>query len=254
LIDRLNQPKLRPLRALTAPLATGYRMQKHGYVIVDDYERLCELSPKNRALIYLPRDFSSLRGAPRKNVFLSLPPLAFSDDLALLEASLPVIKTYEGVVCDNAYGVAFARKNGFRYIAGFGLNIANSYAPFADAEDIFFSVENTQEAGDCAVFGMGEFPLMTYAHCPYRVTSGASCEACAYDGRLTYTDDRGKVMNLRRVRVVRCYFTLNDLVENPMKNARCVDSLVGASEALSRRILAKERILSKNNYWSKSVT
>ncbi|MDR3318219.1 MAG: DUF3656 domain-containing protein, partial [Clostridiales bacterium] len=169
------------------------------------------------AVVFQPVDYNELT-APEcpKPKYLKLPIFASERDLFILRSGMEIIKQFDGVYASNPYAVQFARENGLKYIAGWQLNITNSFSAgvYSDAEYIISSVE--ENTAGCILYKGGRIPLMTLVHCPYK-DIGGSCDKCAYDGELYFTDDRNKKLLVKRYRLSRCYFELIDgaPVSNP---------------------------------------
>jgi len=144
---------------------------------------------------------------------LRLPLIANSRDLAQIDSVLDAAKI-KCVFTNNLYGFAYADK-GYRVFAGWGVNVANNFALEAvrglGAEKTIASVEPgpgefCYEEGVYRFEGEG-FPLMSFAHCPFKTLNGGNCGKCSYREGLKYTRGKREYKIVRR-RVSQCYFEL----------------------------------------------
>ncbi len=180
-------------------------------------EGLISLSPSDYAPEEVGRMLSSL-GLGAEDVALKLPALATGKDIARIRETLSAFPGLKTVVANNLWGLALA-KEGYRVIAGEGMNIANDLAAaqvakfgaYAVVPSIEFkrglSAECAKKYGVKVARGEGDYPLMTFAHCPFKTLFGGGCENCRYsDGLELARGDR--VYRVRRVREACCRFEL----------------------------------------------
>ena len=143
--------------------------------------------------------------------FLYLPVLLTGKEITkideLLSFSDSKIKT--GIVANNYYGFKYLKSR--PTIAGIGLNAYNSYTVAAlynfGFDYVIKSIESREDLKGTYSYG-GNPPLMTFAHCPYKVAAGSKCDKCLFDGKLCYSDDKNNVYKIRRYKVNYCYFEL----------------------------------------------
>ena len=143
--------------------------------------------------------------------FLYLPVLLTGEEIIkideLLSFSDKEIKT--GIVANNYYGFKYLKKR--PTIAGIGLNAYNSFTVATlynfGFDYVIKSIESRENLKGTYSYG-GNPPLMTFAHCPYKVAAGSKCDKCLYDGKLYYSDDKRNVYKIRRYKVNYCYFEL----------------------------------------------
>lgn len=172
-----------------------------------------------KALVYYPRyvsiqeyqkavDFVKSSG---KRLYIKLPVLL--DRNTQIELVNFAKANDVGIYADNIGLVELIRQNSVAYIAGIGLNIANSFTAkqFADADAIIASVE----LGGCIVdgtthtFASGRIPLMHFEHCPNESVNGVDCKNCKNKGRtLYYNYGNNKFKLIGFVSDKRCYYSL----------------------------------------------
>ena len=63
-------------------------------------------------------------------------------------------------------------------------------------------------------FESGEFPLMTFAHCPYKAVTKTTCKNCAYNAKLAYTNKNLGGYKIRRTKLTNCQFELVKQINN----------------------------------------
>jgi putative protease len=100
----------------------------------------------------------------------------------------------EYAYCENLSAFQIAQNEGFKIIAGAGLNIANSYSAKVlkdlGVEDILISVEQTladiediDNSINKGIAVYGHLPLMLLRNCPMK--NGGGCEKCKKQGKIT---------------------------------------------------------------------
>ncbi len=176
-------------------------------------EETKEFSCEN--IIISPLDYNNIEKIAalvekvKGKAYLNLPIVANSDDLKIVDNLLGKV-SFAGVVANNIYGLSYNSKE---IVAGIGLNIVNSFAiNFLNVLGInkcIRSVEGylAKTLGGGSVY-VGNIPLMTLCHCPYKVNFGNDCSKCTFTKGLTYKQERGKEFEIRRYRLSQCYFEL----------------------------------------------
>lgn len=174
---------------------------------------------ENTAVLY-PSDFtpSVVKKLAQKAIqnnqtpCLRLPMIANGKDIKILETILEHNKEIKTLLINNLYGFAFADR-GYEIIAGWGINICNTFAlkeaVRLGAYRAIESAESDSVAAEGKVYqftGKG-LPMMTLAHCPYKTLYGNTCENCAYKEGLSYSREK-KTYNIARRRIYNCYFEL----------------------------------------------
>lgn len=170
-------------------------------------------------VVYAPIDYNDtisckkLRESVKTKLYLNLPNVANKKDIAVIRKLYNAV-SFDGIVINNIYGIALAKELNIpsnNIIAGTGMNVINTFAKkFLNEYGItkiissieFNLVENSEN-----MYG-GVPTLMTLCHCPYKVNFGGDCKTCHYQDGLTYTQDSGKVFEIRRYRLNNCYFEL----------------------------------------------
>lgn len=168
-----------------------------------------QLSQIGDVFIYNPNDYNNLVVKPNfsKPIFLNTPNIADYDDINLLLNNQSIIKTYDGLVANNVYGLELANQFDMQCIAGLGLNIYNQYTIGSLRAKYFIaSPENYKDLNNAFVYAFGKLPLMTIKFCPFK----NNCSSCSYDNNYCLKDDHNKLLKIRRVRLSRCYFQLLD--------------------------------------------
>ena len=93
------------------------------------------------------------------------------------------------------------------------MNIVNNYSSAfynnLKVDDFVRSIETNLTSGLKGGLSYEGYPtLMTWAHCPYKVSLNSSCESCKFTNNLKYKLNDGKVFNIRRYKILNCYFEL----------------------------------------------
>lgn len=171
------------------------------------------------ALVYYPRYVSTseyqkavdfVRSSGKK-LYIKLPVLL---DRTLQNELVNFAKSNGiGVYSDNIGLVELSRQCSVPYIAGIGLNIANSFTAkqFADADAIVASVElgGYTVEGATHTFASGRIPLMHFEHCPNESVNGVGCKDCKNKGRtLYYNYGNNKFKLIGFISDKRCYYSL----------------------------------------------
>lgn len=150
-----------------------------------------------------------------KKIVVSLPIICnFRDILMVREAIVAVKNDIYGVIANNYWALGLI-ENGFRVLAGFGLNVYNKQTLYAlraiGVKEVFASEESEifEFCGEKGVFPSqkADIPLMTLAHCPVQAVFGNTCESCKYTPDFTYSDGRRRY-KIKRIKLTRCYFSI----------------------------------------------
>ena len=170
------------------------------FIIVDDLDK--EFLNKN--VIYSPEKyevdnvklFVEKCKKLNKNAYLDTPNFALKKDVENLKDIIE--KTGVGVVANNYYALYLGKNT----VVGAGLNVYNSFSA-SELKKPFFTAES-----DLAK--RIDFAYMTLRHCPMKNLLNASCDKCPYEEGFTYQMDGGKVMKLKRKKLISCTFYLVD--------------------------------------------
>ncbi|MGN0789779.1 MAG: hypothetical protein ACI4MY_07550, partial [Christensenellales bacterium] len=151
------------------------------------------------------------------NGYIRLPRVARGKDLAIVVDLVEKLKgSIKGVVCDNIYAVALAKKCGLAAVGGYGLNIYNRGAIAELGLDYTIaSLElnvgqlKSFDREQIMVFGYGWVQVMTLSHCPVQLNTGCNCANCKYEGEFWYKDKIADYLVVR-YKAGRCYFALHN--------------------------------------------
>ena len=184
----------------------------YNYVLSDDISDLISSDCDN--VVFAPKDYKNMpkidlyKAFSTKNFYLYLPVIASGKDMEVIFSALDTLDLSYGknvgVVANNYYGLQFLGSR--PTVIGTGLNVYNkiSGAFYLDigAKDVVFSCELTS-AHNFAAY-VGNAPLMTFTHCPYKVALNSVCSDCKGDRPLTYTDERGNEYLIARYKLHFC--------------------------------------------------
>ena len=189
-----------------------------------DEEKLCAFlsSAGGRACyLRLPRVLRNAEAPALEKVFAAVPGL--------------------GVYADNLYAVAFARRLGCRYVAGFGLNVFNAGTAslFSDADLVAASVEDHRQGN--LFFRAGKVALMSFAHCPISVVYGVDCGSCGKRYNKVYYENADGRYLVKRRESASCDFTLYEdkvtLYRKPAGTKNLFYRFIGLNEQEKRDMI-----------------
>ncbi len=216
-----------PLKEFSMP---PLKLPADNYIIIDENTNFT--INRGEKIIISPVDYSEetvkkliekiVAKGYADTVYLNLPTVASGDETDYLYSLVASLKTSGiniGVVANNYYGFSFLTL--CDCIAGTGLNVFNdvTIAKLLNFgfKDCISSIEKVKTSG--ATY-LGNPPLMTTVHCPYKVAKNSSCARCTYDGKLEYKDERGNAYRFTRYKIKSCYFELR--FKNPTEYASLV--------------------------------
>ena len=170
------------------------------FVIVENLS--CDVSAKN--VIFSPenylineiKEFVDKCKKENKNAYLDTPNFALQKDIEILKNI--VEQTGVKIVANNYYALTLSDD----VVIGAGLNVYNSFTAF-EFNKPFFTAESEMAKRI-------DFAYMTLRHCPMKNLLNASCDKCPYEDGFTYQMDSGKVMKLKRKKLISCTFYLTD--------------------------------------------
>ena len=181
-------------------------------------DTVCVYAPST----YTPSDIVSKSTELGENFALNLPTILNFEDAKVLEQiliQLPNIKLY----ANNIYGLTFAEK-GFNVIASPLMNIKNSFAikclnslgitiisASIEADENFIKDHNL------IAFESGNFPVMTFAHCPHKTTNCNTCKNCSFKPNLSLSTTDEKNYKISRTKLKSCQFEMNKHIERKTK-------------------------------------
>lgn len=170
-------------------------------------------------IVFSPGDYNYDIIAEAKSAFgkkfaLSLPTIAGSRDMKIIQSVLEKLGADTILFANNIYGLNFVDK--YDLIVSPLLNIKNSLAiEFMlqlGARTICAGFEADEDfctKNDLVRFVGGNFPLMTFAHCPYKTIYENSCANCKYQGDFMLQNTNSDSYIVTRKRISACYFHLN---------------------------------------------
>ena len=200
--------------------------------------KLPSINPKNIAIVdenfefknnkTILNDFDYVVFAPKKFVetkiiailcelkekfALNLPTILNHNDKVVLENILKKLPKNITLFSNNIYGLEYANK--YNVIASPLMNIKNKYSllmlNYMNTNVVCASVEaneNFTTKYNLTSFVDGEFPLMTFAHCPFKTIFNNTCEKCSYNPNLTLTNKNLGIYHIKRNVIFNCYFEL----------------------------------------------
>ena len=170
--------------------------------------------------VYNADDISKVCEILKDQFALYVPTILDANDTKFFETilkHLPKTTLYAGNI-----GAFNFNSFGHKIIASPLANIKNNYAikclnnlqitticASIEADESFINKNNL------IAFESGDFPLMTFAHCPYKAVTKTTCENCKYNGRLAYTNKNLGSYQIRRTKLASCQFELLKQLNRP---------------------------------------
>ena len=167
---------------------------------------------------------------PAKNLALSLPVISNHADQKILNKIIEILPKESFLYVQNVSGLFFAMQ-GKNVIASPLLNIKNTFAAnllnrfnitticaSIEADDSFIKNNNL------IAFAEGNFPMMTFAHCPFKTIFDNDCKNCKYSKDLTYTF-LANTYSIKRTKLNNCYFSMQKRL-NLQKNKFFITNLI----------------------------
>lgn len=193
----------------------------------DDFDKLTDfdkivLKPSiyNESIIktFFDKLSSKLGDSPAsQKLCLNIPTIACFLDLEVIDKLLNNLSnSFQNLslYINNIYGLYYA--DDYDIICSPLLNIKNvmaiNHIIQLGSKTICASVEaNTNFANNnnLVVFEKGKFPLMTFAHCPFKTIYDNKCDTCKYNSNLIYKNDALGSYKVSRTKIFNCYFELN---------------------------------------------
>ena len=150
----------------------------------------------------------------KENFALSVPTILDYEDRKELESILNKLPEKVSLYANNI-GAIYYSFDGHKIIASPLLNIKNNYAIKClnafNISTITASVEASEDfvqENNLISFESGSFPLMTFAHCPYKAVTKTTCSSCKFNDNLTYKNPNLGEYIIRRIRLKNCKFEL----------------------------------------------
>ena len=144
------------------------------------------MQDKIKNIVYAPDNYNKkivlifiiLQSAEGNNVFIKLPVFVPSRAVDILK---DICITFDGIICNNYYGIMLSLEYNKLFIPLYNLNITNTQNPLLKyCYDYMASMElNLRETENVRgmVYAYGHLPLMYLVHCPLK-TLGRNCSDC----------------------------------------------------------------------------
>ena len=185
------------------------------------FRNINELSniSKNTTYVFAPDNyaFDDILNAYqilKNNFALYVPTILEFEDKTHLENILKRLPEKVTLYANNI-GAIYYGEMGHKIIASPLLNIKNNYAikclNALKIETIAASIEandNFVQENNLISFESGSFPLMTFAHCPYKAATKTTCSTCKFNDGLTYKNPNLGEYKIRRIKLKNCKFEL----------------------------------------------
>lgn len=157
------------------------------------------------------------------DIALSVPTLLFYEDMQVFKEFLNKLNQKPTLFANNIGALNFVEL-GYNIIASPLLNIKNNYAiKCLNSQNITFicsSIEADEhfiKENNLTAFSSGLFPLMTFAHCPYKTVFDETCSFCKFNGKLKYTGSKD-TYPISRTKLAGCQFQLNKYLNKNINN------------------------------------
>lgn len=174
---------------------------------------------KNTIYVYSPEsyilnDVLNAYDKLKNNFALAVPTILDAKDLNYFESILNKLPSGSKLYAGNI-GAFYFKSMGFEIIASPLANIKNNYAikclNSLNINSICASIESNETFAakyNLISFYDGEFPLMTFAHCPYKAVTKTTCENCKYNKNLCYSNPNLSNYQIKRKKLLNCQFEL----------------------------------------------
>lgn len=164
--------------------------------------------------IYLEQDISNAQAKLKNQFALYVPTILDACDMQHFKDILNNLPEKVTLYAGNIGAFMFAT-NGHKLIASPLANIKNKFAIKClnnlGITTICASIETSDEfisTNNLINFESGNFPLMTFAHCPYKVSTNSTCDCCKYTGTLCYSNPNLNTYKISRTKLKNCQFEL----------------------------------------------
>ncbi len=185
------------------------------------FRNLNEISKRepNTTYVFAPdsynfADILSAYQTLKANFALYVPTILDFKDRAYFENLLKKLPEKVTLYANNIGAIYFGL-TGHKIIASPLLNIKNNYAikclNALNIKTLASSIEADEtfsKTNNLIAFESGSFPVMTFAHCPYKAVTKTTCENCKFNERLAYKNENLGSYKIRRIRLVSCKFEL----------------------------------------------
>lgn len=161
-------------------------------------------------------------------ISLSLPTIMCGKDLEIIKKFLNSSSKKYSLFANNIGGLNFAM-SGHEVIASPLINIKNNYAlkclNTLGVNTICASIEADNDfvkTNNLIAFESGNFPLMTFAHCPVKTNFGSTCSGCKYSENFTYKSNKD-TYKISRKKIHLCYFELNKKLNRKISGFKLIN-------------------------------
>lgn len=155
---------------------------------------------------------------------LSVPTILDYEDRFYFENILNSIQEKVTLYIKNIGGIYY-QNFGHKIIISPLINIKNNYAlKCLNAQNISIIASSIEvnhsfiSKNNLIGFKSGSFPLMTFAHCPYKAVTKTTCDTCKYNGKLEYKNQNLGEYKIRRIKLNHCQFELMKVLNKPAEN------------------------------------
>ena len=145
---------------------------------------------------------------------LNVPTILDAEDLNYFESILKELPK-NIILYANNIGALCYKEKGYNVLASPLCNIKNTFAIKClnnlNITTICSSIEANPDFvknNNLIGFSEGNFPLMTFAHCPYKSVSKTTCDTCKFNGLLAYSNPNLGTYKINRIKLKNCQFEL----------------------------------------------
>jgi len=201
-------------------------------VICDDLN--FDIKP-NTIYVYSPSNYNQinthefLNKVKPENFAINIPTITTFKDVNLINQILNTLPKNIYIYANNISALYYANL-GYNVISSPLLNIKNSFAikclNFLGISTVCASIETSPMFANkynLIWFQNGKFPLMTFAHCPYKTIHNETCKTCKFNDNLEYLADFKEVYKIKRVKADNCYFELQKYLNNTKANFNLIN-------------------------------
>lgn len=145
---------------------------------------------------------------------LNLPTIANYNDIKLITEIISNLPDKIKLYANNIYGLYYSKD--YDVITSPLFNTKNTFAVKSlldyNIKTISSSIEASIEFANnnnLIFFSKGLFPLMTFAHCPFKTIYNNTCSNCSYSENLLYSNPNLSTYKIKRFKLSNCYFELS---------------------------------------------
>jgi len=150
----------------------------------------------------------------KEKLALNLPTIANFNDIKIIDEILEKLPKDINLYANNIYGLYYSKK--YEVITSPLLNTKNTFAIRSlfnfGIRTLSASIESSVDyANNNNLIGFkdGLFPLMTFAHCPFKTIFNNTCKNCSFSKNLNYSNPNLNTYKITRIKIFNCYFELN---------------------------------------------